>query len=93
MRYRPTQDVVAFNAMMEKIDAVDNDTKRVVAQNFFPSKEKLPPAENFDLETMIKAGVPLQKTNSKVLGSGIQSIAEVLNEDFTTPTNEVNNEQ
>lgn len=94
MRYRPNQDFVANTPILEIVEKVDPDTHRVVTQNFFPSEEKLPPAENFDTMTMIKAGVPLQKTNTKVLGSRVQEYAEILNAETTqTPNNEVNNEQ
>lgn len=33
--------------------------------------EPLPPCDNFDLKKMIEANVPLEQTNSKILGSRI----------------------
>lgn len=80
MRYRPNRDFNAFNAMMERVDSVDKDTGVVVAQNFFPMDEELPPIENFDLTMMVKAGVPLQKVSTKVVGTGFMAVADALNQ-------------
>lgn len=96
MRYRPNLDSVNFAAMHEVVDKVDSDTGVVVSQNFFPMREKLPPVENFDLTTMIKAGVDLKQVNSKVLGNGIMQVADNLSsidDDNLNNNKETNNEQ
>lgn len=96
MRYRPNMDNVNFAAMSEVVDKVDSDTGVVVSQNFFPMREKLPPVENFDLTTMIKAGVDLKQVNSKVIGNGIMEVADNLSsiddDNLNKNNNEVNNE-
>lgn len=92
MRYKLNRDSNAFNAMIERLDSVDKDTGVVVAQNFFPMDEELPSIENFDLTLMVKAGVPLQKVNAKVVGTGYMAVADALNQtdDENKPSNKEN---
>lgn len=78
MRYRPNLDFVGGMAIKEVVDKIDPDKGSVVTQNFFPQLEVLPSAELFDLETMIKAGVPLQKTSTKIVGTDLGAVADAL---------------
>lgn len=80
MRYRPNRDCVSVDSMIERVDVTDRETGVVVCQNFFPMNERLAPSEMFDTELMIRSGVPLKQTNTKVLGSGVMAVAEALND-------------
>lgn len=89
MRYKPTLDSCSMETIVEHIDIVDPDNGKVICQNFFPQDEVLSPTEMFDLTALVKSGKPLQKTNTKVLGTGIMAVADSLN---SIQDKEINNE-
>lgn len=72
-----------------------------VEEKMVPSNKKIPDVEFFDLENILKAGIPLQQTNTKVIQSDLNSFIDAANseeyeveelpttETQTTQTNEV----
>lgn len=55
----------------------------------------LPEKEDYDLERMMKAGVPLQDTRTNVLRPDVEGLVDALDEKdiFEQPKDEVKNEQ
>lgn len=56
-----------------------------VEEKLIPSNKPLPAPETVDLETMIKAGIPLQRVNSKVIQSDFSDFLSAASdsEEFT----------
>ena len=55
----------------------------------------LPDKEDYDLETMIKAGIPLQETRTNVMRPDVDGLVDALDKEdiFKEPEEEVKNEQ
>lgn len=52
-----------------------------VEEKMVPSNRKIPDVESFELENILKAGIPLQQTNTKVIQSDFGAFVEVANSD------------
>lgn len=56
-----------------------------VEEKNVPSNTPLPDPETVDLESILKAGIPLQRTNTKVIQSDLNLFTEVANsEEFVS---------
>ena len=77
-RCRPSMVILGGWSAFEDVDEVDVDTGRTTHKKFNPHLEKLPSIENFELENLMKAGVPLQQTRTKVLAPNVTGIVESL---------------
>lgn len=77
-RCRPSMVILGGWSAFEDVDEVDVDTGRTTHKKFNPHREKLPPIENFELENLMKAGIPLQQTRTKVLAPNVTGIVESL---------------
>lgn len=52
-----------------------------VDEKMIPSNNKIPNVESFELENILKAGIPLQQTNTKVIQSDFGAFVEAVNSD------------
>lgn len=55
-----------------------NESGRGLVHLFDPSVATLPNQENFELEALVRAKVPLEKTNTKILGGDSLLVADAL---------------
>lgn len=78
-RARPSYCLVGGFAAFEDIDDV-NEEGLTLRKRYNPHKDKLPPVEQFELETLLKAGVPLQQTRSKILSPSAVGVADAIAE-------------
>lgn len=73
---------------------IDSETGRA---SFVRSSDfdVLPDKEDYDLDKMIKAGVPLQETRTNVLRPDVDGLVDALDKEdiFKKPEDEVKNEQ
>lgn len=92
MRYRPNLDFRGGSTMVETLDHTDKDTGIVTSQDFYPQSEELPEPELFDIHAMVAAGVPIQKTNTKILGTSLGAVSDIFNNDDNFVTKDNNNE-
>lgn len=78
-RVRPSYTLVGGFACFEDIDDVNEEglTRR---KRYNPHMDKLPPVEKFELETLLKAGVSLQQTRSKILAPSAVGVADAIAE-------------
>lgn len=85
-RARPSMVLMGGWSALEDVDEVDPDTGRTTHKRFNPHTEKLPPIENYEIETLLKAGVSLQQTRTKVLAPNVtglvDSLASLSDEEF-----------
>lgn len=56
-----------------------------VEEKDIPSNNPLPDPETVDLESILKAGIPLQQTNTKVIQSDLNLFTEVANSEEYVP--------
>lgn len=66
---------VSAPAFKEIVVNADN----TVDEKMVPSNQKLPDVESFDLENILKAGIPLQHTNTKVIQSDLNLFTSAAN--------------
>lgn len=78
-RARPSYTLVGGFAAFEDIDDV-NEEGLTLRKRYNPHMEKLPPVEKFELETLLKAGVSLQQTRSKILAPSAVGVADAIAE-------------
>lgn len=78
-RARPSYTLVGGFAAFEDIDDVNEDGL-TLRKRYNPHKDKLPPVETFELETLLKAGVSLQQTRSKILAPSAIGVADAIAE-------------
>lgn len=80
MAFRSRQKMVLLGgwAALENVEERDPDTGVVRIRKYNPSDDVLPPAEKFELETLLKAGVPLQQVRTKILSPDVTPLAEAL---------------
>lgn len=79
---------------VELVEDINSDGRGLV-HIFDPSVEKLPDMVMFDLDSLVKAKVPLDKTNTKILGGDALLVADALmdlEDNDNNNNNEVNNE-
>lgn len=76
-RYRPSFTLVGGFAAFEDVENVNEDGL-TLRKKFNPHKQHLPPCENYELDTLLKAGVPLQQTRSKFLAPNAVGVADAL---------------
>lgn len=73
-----------------KIDSETGRASFVRSSDF----DVLPDKEDYDLEKMIKAGVPLQETRTNVMRPDVSGLVDALDKDHIfKESDEVNNEQ
>lgn len=77
-RCRPSMVVLGGWSALEDIDEIDVDTGRATHKKFNPHLEKLPPLENYELDNLLKAGVPLQQMRTKILAPNVTGLVESL---------------
>lgn len=79
MAFRARKNYVLLGgwSSLESVDEID-ETGRSRSVRFNPHREKLPPIEQFELDTLLKAGVPLQQTRTKILAPDASVIADAL---------------
>lgn len=92
MRYRPNLDFRGGSTMVETLDHTDKDTGVVTSQDFYPQSEELPEPELFDIQSMVKAGIPIQKTSTKILGTSLGAVSDIFNNDDNFNDKDDNNE-
>ena len=85
-----------FGSCVREVSVVDQDTG-VVTTTTAPCNTKLPDAELFEIQNQIKAGVTLDEVNTKILGSGIDTVSlteavETVVKNSNKKSKEVNNE-
>lgn len=56
-----------------------------VEEKNVPSNNPLPDPDTVDLESILKAGIPLQRTNTKVIQSDLNLFTEVANSEEYVP--------
>lgn len=78
-RARPSYTLVGGFAAFEDVDDV-NEEGLTLRKRYNPHKDKLPSVEKFELETLLKAGVSLQQTRSKILSPSAVGVADAIAE-------------
>ena len=72
----------------EGVDEVEPESGRSVHKRVNVHKEKLPDKAKFELDTLMKAGVPLQMTRTQILPSDVSGIAAAISEEKVSQFNQ-----
>lgn len=83
MSFRSRKSFVLLGgwSAFEGVDEVDPESGRSVHKRINVHKEKLPDRAKFELDTLMKAGVPLQMTRTQILPSDVSGIAAAISEE------------
>ena len=63
----------------EQVTDVDPDTGVALVHLFDPTAAALPDGSMFDLDNLLRAKVPLERTTTKVLGGDVFGLSDFLN--------------
>lgn len=83
MPFRSRKSIVLLGgwSAFEGVDEVEPESGRSVHKRVNVHKEKLPDRSKFALETLVKAGVPLQATRTQILPSDVTGLAAAISEE------------
>lgn len=93
-RARKSVTIIGGWSAFEDVDELDeNGLSR--SKRYCPHSDKLPEPEKYDLDVLLKAGVPLQQTRTKVFTPNAVLLADALSEmdDKEFQQIQTNNEQ
>lgn len=90
MPFRSRKSLIMLGgwSAFEDIDDVDMDSGRAVHKHRNCHTDKLPRPEQYDLEVLLKAGVPLQQVRTKVLPSDVTGLASAITDESVAQFNE-----
>lgn len=78
-RNRKSYVILGGWSAFEEVDELD-ETGRSRSKRFDPHSQKLPDAEKYEVETLLKAGIPLQQTRTKILAPNAVLLGDALAE-------------